>query len=155
MRNRPEAGGKESDREALALWVALARAHEGVSRVSRAHAAEEGLTPAAFGVLEALHHLGPLRMCDLQEKVLVSSGGVTFAVDRLVEAGLVERVPDQADRRVRRASLTAEGRARIARIFPEHKKRIARATAGLTGADRRSAIRLLRALAERAREEAP
>lgn len=146
--------GKSSDREALALWVALARAHDAVSRVSRAHIAEVGLTPAAFGVLEALHHLGPLRMCDLREKVLVSSGGVTFAVDQLAGAGLVERTEEPGDRRVRRAALTAEGRARISEIFPEHRRRMARATAGLTGADRRRAIRLLRTLTD-AVEEAP
>ncbi len=133
-------------REALALWVALARAYETVASASDEHAAEHGLTPTEFGVLEALHHIGPMRLCDLQEKVLVSSGGMTFVVDRLEGRGLVSRREDPADRRARLAELTDEGARLIGRIFPEHAERIEAATTGLSSADRRAAIRLLRKL---------
>lgn len=133
-------------REALALWVALARAHESVGASLRVHTAAHGLTPAEFGVLEALHHLGPMRLCDLQKKILVSSGGVTFVVDKLEQRGLVERTPDPTDRRARLVSLTRSGSRLIAEIFPEHADLVVRATSGLEGADRKSAIRLLRRL---------
>ena len=70
-------------RESLALWVALSRAYEAVAEVARRHAERHGLLVTEFGVLEALHHLGPMRLCDLQRKILVSSGGTTLVVDRL------------------------------------------------------------------------
>jgi len=133
-------------REALALWVALARAHEAIDSELREQVGQHGLTPAEFGVLEVLLHLGALRLCDIQRKILVSSGGVTFVVDQLEERGLVQRRPDPSDRRARLVSLTPEGRRLISDIFPEHADRIASATAGLTGADRRAAIKLLRRL---------
>lgn len=135
-------------RESLALWVALSRAYEAVASVSRDHAAECELTPAEFGVLEALRHIGPLRLCDLQAKILVSSGGITFVVDRLEERGLVERRSDPSDRRARLVELTPDGRALIEDIFPEHAERIEASVAGLSRDERRDAIRLLRNLTE-------
>jgi MarR family 2-MHQ and catechol resistance regulon transcriptional repressor len=75
----------------LELWVVLARAYEAVRRHAVADIARHELTSGEFGVLEALYHGEPLLLGELQQKVLVSSGGVTFVVDRLVARGLVER----------------------------------------------------------------
>jgi MarR family 2-MHQ and catechol resistance regulon transcriptional repressor len=66
----------------LELWVVLARAYEAVRRHSVADIARHELTPGEFGVLEALYHGEPLLLGELQQKVLVSSGGVTFLVER-------------------------------------------------------------------------
>jgi len=140
-------------RESLALWVALSRAYEKVAGASRRHAEARGLRVTEFGVLEALYHLGPMRLCDLRRKILVSSGGVTLVVDRLEGRGLVARVPDPADRRARLVELTPEGRRLIERIFPEHAEHIEGATAGLAGVDRKVAIRLLRRLAAESPEQ--
>jgi MarR family 2-MHQ and catechol resistance regulon transcriptional repressor len=133
-------------RSTLHLWVTLARAH----RAIEAHAAEDvarhGLTLAEFGVLEALYHLGPLPLGELQRKVLVSSGGITWLADGLQRRGLLRRVPSERDRRVRIASLTDEGRALLDRIFPEHAARLVAATSGLTDEERETAARLLRRL---------
>ncbi len=60
-------------------------------------------------MLEALHHKGPLRLGELQEKILVSSGGVTYLVDQLENKGLVRRDFAPGDRRVRVAVLTERG----------------------------------------------
>lgn len=138
------------------MWIALSRAFAALEAVAREHAAEHDLSPAEFGVLEALEHGGPMRLCDLRARLLVSSGGMTFLVDRLEERGLVERRPDPDDRRARLVHLTGEGTALIRSIFPEHARRIDRVLAGLDREGRREAIRLLKAVragAERTREK--
>src|SRR5690349_14934177 len=78
---------------ALRLWVILSRAHEAIARHAEADVARHGLTIAEFAIIEALHHVGPMLLGELQRKILVSSGGVTYLVDRLEHRGLVRRQP--------------------------------------------------------------
>lgn len=139
---------------ALRLWVILSRAHSAVARHAEADVARHGLTIAEFGVLEALYHVGPLLLGELQRKVLVSSGGVTWLVDRLEKRGLVQREACPEDRRARYATLTTDGKKLMARIFPDHARAIEHAMSGLTRADRERATALLRSLG-RAAEALP
>lgn len=140
---------------ALKLYVVLARAVAAIERHGLVTIEASGLTPAEFGVLEALHHRGPLLLGELQRKILVSSGGITFLVDRLEKRGLVRRLPCETDRRARYAALTDEGHTLIARTFPRHAEGIRRAMSGLGLADQRAAIELLRALGTEAAALAP
>ena len=109
-----------------------------------------GLTPAEFGVIEALYHKGPLLLGDVQRRTLISSGGTTFLIDRLEKKGLVERRLCTSDRRARYAALTTKGRELLAEIFPVHAEAIRRAMAGLGLADQRAMTDLLRTLGQEA-----
>ena len=131
----PAAGAASTVSAPLKLWVVLARAQAAVASHAEADVARHGLTLAEFGILEALYHRGPLLLGDLQRKILVSSGGVTYLVDRLEARGLVERRACPGDRRARFAALTSEGESFVARIFPEHEIAIRRALGGLTTAE--------------------
>jgi len=131
---------------ALRLWVILSRAHDAVARHAEADVARHGLTIAEFGIIEALYHVGPMLLGELQRKILVSSGGVTYLVDRLEQRGFVKRQPCPEDRRARYAALTSEGKRLMARIFPDHARAIERAMSGLTRTDRDRAATLLKAL---------
>jgi len=126
--------------------VVLARAHAAISRQVEADVARHHLTLAEFGVLEVLFHQGPLLLGEIQRKLLVSSGGMTWLVDRLIARGLVERYACADDRRARYARLTPAGRLLISRIFPEHEAAIARALGGLSAAEQAQATALLRTL---------
>src|SRR5687767_8550399 len=105
---------------ALKLFVVLSRALNALEEHARADVARHGLTPTEFGILEALYHKGPLLLGEVQKAILVSSGGITYLIDRLVEKGLVERRECTSDRRARYAALTPAGEARIQEIFPVH-----------------------------------
>ncbi len=131
---------------ALRLYVTLTRAAEALHAHARAHIAKHGLTETEFAILEALHHKGPLLLGDVQKKILISSGGVTFVIDKLEKRGLVRRAPCATDRRARYAELTDEGQALIARIFPGHAEALRHAMAGLGLADQRAAADLLKTL---------
>jgi MarR family 2-MHQ and catechol resistance regulon transcriptional repressor len=142
---------EQTDR-ALKLWVVLARAHAAVAAHSQADIARHGLTPAEFGVLEALHHKGPLLLGEVQKKILVTSGGVTYLVDRLAARGLVERRRCDRDRRAYYAALTPAGEELIGEIFPSHAQAVRHALAGLDEQEKDAAIRLLRTLGRHAAE---
>ena len=144
---------------ALKLWVVLSRAFAAIQAHAAADVARHDLTLAEFGILEALFHRGEMLVGELQRRVLVSSGGTTFLVDRLSRRGLVERRPCEEDRRARYVALTPRGERLIREIFPPHAETLRRAMSGLSAAQQREATTLLRALgvqaAERATAQAP
>lgn len=131
---------------ALKLWVVLARSHESLVQVLKADIERHDLTLAEFAVLEALYHKGPQLLGEIQKKVLVSSGGMTFLVDRLAKRGLAERRECSSDRRARYAALTAKGEKLMRTIFPEHAAAIHGAMKGLKQSEQRALTALLKTL---------
>lgn len=140
---------------ALKLWVVLSRAQVAIAGHAAAQVARHGLTLTEFAILEALFHKGPMLLGEVQRRILVSSGGITYLVDRLERKELVERRECPEDRRARYAALTPAGEALIAQIFPEHARALEHALAGLDDADKETAARLLRALGRHAAETRP
>jgi MarR family 2-MHQ and catechol resistance regulon transcriptional repressor len=140
---------------ALRLWVILSRAHAAVANHAIADVARHGLTMAEFAILEVLYHRGPMLLGEVQRRILVSSGGITFLVDRLTTKGLVERRNCESDRRARYAALTPMGEAMVADIFPAHAATLTRVIGGLDMSDMADATRLLRTLGHFAADLAP
>lgn len=135
-----------SDDAALKLWVVLSRAYTAISKHAAADAARHGLTLTEFGILEALYHKGPMLLGEVQKRILVSSGGITFLVDRLAEKGLVERRECESDRRARFAALTRKGERLVREIFPEHAAVVRRAVSGIDVGAQREVASALRTL---------
>lgn len=110
--------GSIDEINALNAFIKLQRAAESVS--TRVHAVlPEGLTITQFGVLESLHHIGPLCQGELAEKLLRSGGNLTLVVDNLEKAGYVLRERDPADRRFVVVKLTDKGSRFISELFPK------------------------------------
>jgi DNA-binding MarR family transcriptional regulator len=113
-------GAQASDphREA---WTALCRAHAGVTGRLQEALTDAGLPPLAwYEVLDRVEQAPDegLRMGDLADSLVISRGGLTKLVDRLVKAGLLERAFCETDRRVSYAVVTASGREVIAEMRP-------------------------------------
>ena len=153
MNSHPLLVDSQDQARALKLLVVLSRASAAVQNHLHASVADFDLTLMEFGILEALYHRGPMLLGEVQRRILVSSGGVTYLVDRLERRGLMERQDHPGDRRARIAVLTPEGEALIARIFPEHARCIERVLSGLTPAEQDEAIGLLRTLGRAAAEQ--
>ncbi len=146
-----EAGGvertwSEEEERALRLWIALARCYATFARAISSRIADYGLTTPQFGVLEALHHLGPLPLGELAEKLLVTGGNVTYVMDRLEEQGLVTRERSSADRRIVRAQLTEAGSRLVAEVFPGHAAAVAELVDTLDPSDQQALRGLLKKL---------
>jgi len=125
----------------LVLWKA-ARAAQGYAEKS---ISELEMCGSDFAVLEALLHKGPLPINEIGKKVLLTSGSITVAVDRLETKGLVERRAHGTDRRAKIVHLTKEGRKVITRVYANHAADMERlASASLTRAERKTLIRLLK-----------
>src|SRR5215813_8819336 len=115
----------------LVLWKAL----HAVESYAVRSIAELDLGATDFAVLEALLHKGPLPVNEIGRRVLLTSGSITTAVDRLEAKGLVERRAHGSDRRARIVHLTKQGRRLIVRAYAQHAADIERlAAASLTKA---------------------
>jgi MarR family transcriptional regulator, 2-MHQ and catechol-resistance regulon repressor len=145
-RRTPARTWSDEEEEALRLWISLARCYATFSRRVSTWICDEGLTLPQFGILEALHHLGPLHLGELAEKLLVTGGNVTYVMDRLEEQGLVERDRSGPDRRVVTAKLTPAGRAVVEDVFPDHTAFIYELTGHLTDSERSELRALLKKL---------
>jgi len=144
-----KGGGKDYDAEtrlALKLFVVLARAGASVAEHARQDILRHGLSVSEFGVLELLWHKGPQPLGEIAERILLTTGSVTYVIDQLQKQGLVERRSCPTDRRVIYADLTDAGRERIESIFPDHARRIVGAVSGLSSEEQELATVLLKKL---------
>ncbi len=138
--------------DALKLFTVVSRAHAALHQGAREDVARHGLTLTEFAVLEVLYHKGPLLLGAIRDKILASSGGITYLVDRLADRGFVERRECPEDRRARYAALTAEGIEFMHRIFPEHARCLARLVDALSPEERKTATDLMKRLGKGARD---
>jgi DNA-binding MarR family transcriptional regulator len=74
---------------------------------------DSGDAPALISALAVIERQGPLTLGALAAQEQVAPPTVTKVVDTLEARGLVERVRDDADRRVCRVKVTARGRRRL------------------------------------------
>ncbi len=143
----PRCDGKTG--RALRLFVALTRCYNSVTAharrdIERHKIGEHRLNVSEFAVLELLYHRGPTPLGELAQRVLVTTGSITYVVDNLEKRGLVQRVGCPKDRRVCHAALTETGREWIGAIFPDHAGAIERAVSGLTEDEQETLTALLK-----------
>jgi len=135
----------------LALVGRLIRVSQLLNERLGGELAEFELQPGWFDLLAALRRSGPpyeLNPGELMETTMLSSGGMTKRLDRLVEAGLVERRADPDDRRGTRVRLTRRGKTVFDRALQDHLRNEERVLGSLKPTDRRDLDRLLRRLLE-------
>jgi MarR family transcriptional regulator, 2-MHQ and catechol-resistance regulon repressor len=138
-KSEPEVSG-------VHLWLILWKAFRAMEAHADRSIAGLGLCLSDFGVMEALLHKGPLAVKTLGERVLLTSGSMTAAVDRLERRGWVERGSDPEDRRSRIVRLTAEGLKTIEALFASHERDMERVVTALIHEERAQLAHLLRRL---------
>ena len=128
------------------LWIVLSRCYRAVSQIAESSIAEAGLCLSDFAALEVLLHKGPMMITEIQAKVLLASGSMTAAVDRLERKGLVVRRATASDRRAKILELTPEGRRVVEAAFRRHAEELEAAMAVLNGTEKRQLHGLLKKL---------
>lgn len=105
----------------LKLVIAITRTYDSLLCEVEKNFKEFGLNISEFGVLEMLYHKGDQPVQKVAEKILVTSGTITYVINKLEKKELVVRRKCTKDKRVYYVSLTEKGRSFIAHIFPKHK----------------------------------
>lgn len=127
--------GKPAEVAALNAFIKFQRAQIHLGNGLAGHFAKCRLTPGQFGVLETLYHLGPLRQCDLGDKLLSSKPNISAVLGNLERDGLVRREADARDRRSVQVHLSPKGRKLIEKAFPDFVRYITRALGALSAAE--------------------
>jgi MarR family 2-MHQ and catechol resistance regulon transcriptional repressor len=136
-----------NDRElSLKLFVVLSKAYKVVMDRAVKDMKKNGLSATEFSVLELLYHKGKFPLQQIGGKILITSGGITYTVDKLEAKGYLKRVPCPKDRRVTYAEITPLGAELLDRIFPSHAEVIQSMMKGLTAEEKQTAITLLKKL---------
>lgn len=96
---------------------------------------DSGLSTAQAHTIEIVGHSGRIKMKDLAQKIGVTTGTLTVAVDRLEEKQLLVRQPCKTDRRAYLIELTEPGRAYFMQHHNFHVKMTQEIVADLTDAE--------------------
>ncbi len=104
------------------------------------------ITPVQFGLLSVLAEGEPLDQRALGAKVGIDRTNVADVLARLEAQGLVERIVNPADRRMKLASLTPAGRDFVGRLQASMERAQERLLAPLEAAERRHFLEQLHRL---------
>jgi DNA-binding MarR family transcriptional regulator len=101
-----EAGGIETE-----LGWSVQAMSQGFSRIATGAVADVPGGPRGYQVLVAITTEDPASQLVLAQRLGIDKTAMTYVIDALEEASLVERRPDPRDRRIRRVLPTDQGRA--------------------------------------------
>lgn len=93
--------------QSLRAWmdVFMHRSMRGWSHFAKS----TGLSMPQFSILMQLHHKGPCGVSEISERFDVTAAAASQLVDKLVQAGYVERTEDPSDRRAKMLRLSENG----------------------------------------------
>ena len=137
---------KQPPISAAKLWTVFAKAHRALSVHVEASVARHGLCLSDFMALEALLHKGPLTVGEIGVRVLLTSGSMTAAVDRLEKQDMVRRDFAERDRRMRVIHLTAKGERLVKAVFEAHSRDLESLMGALDSSERAELYELLKKL---------
>ncbi|WP_207713860.1 MarR family winged helix-turn-helix transcriptional regulator [Clostridium gasigenes] len=120
----------------LSTLITFTRAEHTIHKKELENIKLSGLTSAQFGVLEALYNKGDLRIYEIIEKILTTSGNITVVIKNLEKDGLVKKNLDPEDKRSTIISITDKGKKIIEDILPNHINNISEIFNVLTDEDK-------------------
>jgi DNA-binding MarR family transcriptional regulator len=119
----------------LSVWIRIIKAYNLVLRKARSSLNE--CTLSQFDVVAHLvREKNGMTSVELSRRLLVTAGNITGLIDRMQNAGLVERKRDAGDRRTIRIYLTAKGRKLAERVIPKHSADIESIFAALSDSEK-------------------
>lgn len=132
---RPASSAESVD--PLRVWFRFIRLSRRVTAAVAGELRELGLSIPQFDVLSTLSEREGLTQQELAARLYVTKGNVSGLIDRLVEAGLVERRPIPGDRRSHALHLTPAGAEIAARGITAQAAYVARTLGQLDEAELR------------------
>ena len=118
-------------------WIAVARACQLCQRALQKELDPLGLEVAHYDVLANVAYEEGVTQQVLARRLLVAKSNVSVLLSTLEQRGLVVRAKDKADARVRRLTLTAEGRGLVEAAQKRHAVVIEAMMAPITAQERR------------------
>ena len=120
-----KAPSRPWDVPGFSSWLSVVKAHHACEQALSEAMAPLGLSLSHYDILANLEHSPDLPQRDLVARLLVGKSAVSMTLPDLERRGLIVRTRDAEDGRVRRLSLTHEGKALTARALALHAEIVA------------------------------
>ena len=134
----------EENKLDLKTMIVFRKAERTIRSIEQRVIKENKLTPTQFSVLETLYSKGKMRIQDLIDHMLATSGNMTVVIKNMVRDGLISRTSDPNDRRSYLIELSQKGQELIEEIFPQHILCVKDALAILSDEDKETLISILK-----------
>ena len=108
-----------------------------------------GLNVTEFSVLEVLYLKGKQTIQQIGNSILISSGSMTYVIDKLEQKGLLTRNACPDDRRVIHVILTEDGIYLMKKIMPNHRDLVNDMFGSLNENEAQTIVKLLRKIGKR------
>ena len=124
--------------DAMRAWVRFLRLNQRITRVAARVMRDTGVSVPQFDLLSTLSEREGATQQEIAERLYVTKGNISGLIDRMAEAGLVERRALPNDRRSHALYMTDLGRDALARGDAIQRKMIARTLGQLPDAEIRA-----------------
>ncbi|WP_338448140.1 MarR family transcriptional regulator [Niallia oryzisoli] len=124
-------------------FLVLLQTSKAIQERMRLELTKNNLSITEFSVLEVLYHKGRQTINEIGNKVLISSGSMTYVIDKLEKKGLLKRVACPNDRRAIHVTLTDAGNETLEKVMPEHEELVESIFASLTNNEKELIVELL------------
>jgi MarR family transcriptional regulator, 2-MHQ and catechol-resistance regulon repressor len=131
-------------------FLILMQTSRAIQERIREDMAKNNLSITDFSVLEVLFHKGKQTIQQIGTSILISSGSMTYVIDKLEQKNLLKRNACPDDRRAIHVTLTDEGIELMNKVMPIHEEFVDYAFDSLDSSEQETLVRLLKKVRERA-----
>lgn len=124
-------------------YLVLMQTSKAVQERIRLEMSENTLTITEFSVLEVLFLKGKQTIQQVGHSILISSGSMTYVIDKLEQRGLLHRSACPEDRRVIHVTLTENGKELMETIMPKHHELVDYMLGALSNNEAETLVKLL------------
>jgi MarR family transcriptional regulator, 2-MHQ and catechol-resistance regulon repressor len=114
-------------------FLLLMQTSKAIQERIRDEMSKNNLSITEFSVLEVLFYQGKQTIQQIGNRILISSGSMTYVIDKLEQKGIIKRNDCREDRRVIHITLTAEGMDMMENIMPKYQDMVASFFGDLNG----------------------
>ena len=130
-------------------YLELMQTSKAIQDCIKAEMMANKLNITEFSVLEVLYFKGKQTIQQIGKSILVSSGSMTYVIDKLEKKGLLNRIDCPNDRRVIHVVLTEDGMSFMKKIMPKHRDLIDNMFVDLTDQESEIMVKLLKKVSKR------
>ncbi|CRK81247.1 MarR family winged helix-turn-helix transcriptional regulator [Neobacillus massiliamazoniensis] len=130
-------------------YLVLMQTSKAIQDRLRLELSKNNLSITDFSVLEVLYFKGKQTIQQIGNSILISSGSMTYVIDKLEQRGLLNRNACPDDRRVIHVTLTIDGNDLMEKIMPEHQELVDYMLGSLNNDEADSLVNLLNKVRKR------
>ena len=130
-------------------YLVLMQTSKAIQERIRIEMIKNEISITEFSVLEVLYLKGKQTIQQIGHSILISSGSMTYVIDKLEEKGLLNRNACPDDRRAIHVTLTDKGMDMMDKIMPKHQELIDSMFGSLNDDETETIVKLLKKVSKR------